>query len=210
MFATLSYFNVNFIQAVLRTMQTSGLIGRTKAPTLNRRSFLLNLAKISAAGMLVEPINAVAGLSTERRINFFHTHTKEKLDLVYFSGGNYLPDAMLEIRNFFRDHRTEETHAMDPALFDILHHINLLCPSKSCFQVVSGYRSPKTNALLRRKSRRVAKKSLHMLGQAIDVRLPEVSTGMLRNIAISLKQGGVGYYRKSDFVHIDTGRVRTW
>ncbi|MCI0653455.1 MAG: DUF882 domain-containing protein [Methylococcaceae bacterium] len=179
-------------------------------PPLSRRSFLCNLAGISAAGLLAAPINAIAGFSAERRLNFLHTHTKEKLDIVYFSGGNYLPDAMSEIRNFLRDHRTDETHPIDPALFDILHTIRRYCPGQGCFQVISGYRSPATNHLLRRKTRGVARKSLHMQGKAIDVRLPDISTRMLRNLAVALQQGGVGYYRKSDFVHIDTGRVRTW
>lgn len=191
-------------------MQSSKLIGLANESTLNRRSFLCSIAEISAAGAMLAPVNALAGISSNRRIKLFHTHTKEKLDIVYFSGGNYLPDALHDLRKFFRDHRTDETFPMDPALFDIVHSISLLCPSRSCFQIVSGYRSPATNAMLHKKSRRVAKRSLHMIGKAIDLRVPEISTKTLRNIAVSLKQGGVGYYRKSNFVHIDTGRVRTW
>jgi uncharacterized protein YcbK (DUF882 family) len=179
-------------------------------PTLSRRSFLFNFAGVSGAALLAAPVNAIAGISSERSLNFLHTHTREKLDIVYFSGGNYLRDAMLEIRYFLRDHRTDESHPIDPALFDILHSISRLCPGKGCFQVISGYRSPTTNAMLHRNSSGVAQRSLHMQGKAIDVRLPEIGTRTLRNLAVALHQGGVGYYRQSDFVHIDTGRFRTW
>lgn len=180
------------------------------APTLSRRSFLFNLAGISAVGLFIAPIDALARISTERRLKFSHTHTKEKLDIVYFSGGNYVPKAMLEIKNFLRDHRTDETHPIDPALFDILYTISRSCSGKGCFQVISGYRSPATNAKLQRTGTGVARNSLHMFGKAIDVRLPDIGTTRLRNLAVALRQGGVGYYRKSDFVHIDTGRVRSW
>ena len=179
-------------------------------PSLSRRSFLFNLAGASAAALFAAPADVLAGFTLERRINFRHTHTKEKLDIVYYSEGRYLPDAMLEIQNFLRDHRTDETHHIDPKLFDILYAISHTCRRNSCFQVVSGYRSPTTNRMLRRKSRGVARHSLHMQGKAIDVRLDDISSRTLRNVAVALKQGGVGYYRRSDFVHIDTGRVRTW
>jgi uncharacterized protein YcbK (DUF882 family) len=180
------------------------------APNLSRRSFLFNLAAVSAASLLAAPAGAFAGISTERRLNFFHTHTREKLDIVYFSGGNYLPDAMQEITHFLRDHRTDETHPIDPALFDILHAVSELCPGKRCFEIISAYRSPVTNAMLHRRSGGVARQSLHMQGKAVDVRLTNLNTKVLRNIAVALRQGGVGYYKASDFVHIDTGRVRTW
>ncbi|MGH8499952.1 MAG: DUF882 domain-containing protein, partial [Methylococcales bacterium] len=127
------------------------------APNLNRRSFLFNLARISAAGLLATPIDARARISTEKRLKFLHTHTKEKLDIVYFSDGHYLPGSMLEIRNLLRDHRTDETHPIDPALFDILYSISRFCSGNSCFQVISGYRSSATNDTLRRKNRRVAR-----------------------------------------------------
>lgn len=180
------------------------------ASTISRRSFLLNLARLSGASLLAAPIGAIARNHGERRLHFRHTHTKENLDIVYYSHGHYLAGAMLEITEFLRDYRTDESHPIDPALFDILHTISSFCPGKRCFQVISGYRSPNTNAMLRRKSSRVAKNSMHMLGKAIDVRLPDISTRTLRNLAVALQQGGVGYYRKSDFVHIDTGSIRHW
>jgi uncharacterized protein YcbK (DUF882 family) len=192
------------------TIAVTGQIEPMHAPNLNRRSFLFNVAGISAAGLLSAPINALAKISSPRRLNFVHTHTREKLDIVYFSNGRYIPEAMHAIRYFLRDHRTEETHTIDPVLVDILYSIGRLCPGKNCFQVISGYRSPETNAMLRRQSGGVAAQSLHMHGKAIDVRLTDISTRTLRNLAVALKQGGVGYYRTSDFVHIDTGRVRTW
>ncbi len=180
------------------------------APTLSRRSFLFNLAVISAASFLAAPARAFTGIATERRLNFFHTHTREKLDIVYFSSGNYLPDALLEITHFFRDHRTDETHPIDPALFDILHAVSESCPGKGCFEVISGYRSPATNAMLRKRRGGVARQSLHMQGKAVDVRYTNLSTKVLRDLAVASGQGGVGYYKYSDFVHIDTGTVRTW
>lgn len=175
-----------------------------------RRTFLNRFATTSTAALLINPVSALAKFSAERHLAFFNTHTTEKLDVVYYSGGNYLPDALAEIDLLFRDHRTEETHPIDPALIDILYRLSSLTQDRCMYQIVSGYRSPATNAMLRKRSNQVAKKSYHMLGKAVDIRLPGVDTKRLRNAAISLQQGGVGYYQASDFVHIDTGRVRTW
>lgn len=179
-------------------------------PALNRRKFLLHLARISSAAALAAPANALAAISAPRRLNFLHTHTREKLDVVYYADGQYLPEARTAITQFLRDHRTDEAHPIDPALFDILHEVSRLGEGNRCFEVISGYRSPATNNRLRRHSRGVARNSLHMQGKAIDVRLQGVNTRTLRQLAIALRQGGVGYYRSSDFVHLDTGKFRTW
>ena len=180
------------------------------ASTYSRRSFLQGLGGTLAAIALIHPVNALAKLSAERHLAFYNTHTSEKLDVVYFSGGRYLPDALNEMDHLFRDHRTDEVHAMDPGLFDVLHGLASLANPTDSFQIISGYRSPATNAMLRKRNKRVARKSFHMRGQAVDIRLPGVDTKRLRDMAIALRQGGVGYYRKSDFIHIDTGRIRSW
>jgi uncharacterized protein YcbK (DUF882 family) len=177
---------------------------------LPRRQFLHTMS-IAATGLaLYSPWHSVFAATTERSISFFHTHTSEHLKLTYFSDGLYNDGALKEINHYLRDFRTDEIYPIDSHLLDILYTVQNACSSKGVFEVISGYRSPKTNKLLRAQGRGVARQSLHMLGKAIDVRLTDVKTSYLQKAAISLKQGGVGYYAKSDFVHIDTGRVRYW
>jgi uncharacterized protein YcbK (DUF882 family) len=180
---------------------------------VSRRKFVTMVG--AALPVLVAPSEvfawaAKAATSTCRELKFAHTHTGEKLAVEYFSGGHYVPDALKEINKLLRDFRTSEIHAMDPGLLDLLYGLNGVTESSKPFQVISGYRSPKTNAMLRSKSERVASSSLHMKGQAIDIRLADVPLAKLRTAAQSLRRGGVGYYPASDFVHVDTGRVRTW
>lgn len=153
---------------------------------------------------------AQSDLRVERELNFRHTHTNETLRIVYWRDGAYLPAALETINRFLRDFRTGEETAIDPALLDVLHTIYQRTGSQGQFEVISAYRSPKTNAMLRRKSKGVAKKSQHLLGKAIDVRLTDVPVGTLREVAYDLGRGGVGFYGKSRFVHLDTGRFRTW
>lgn len=142
-------------------------------------------------------------------MSFYHTHTGERLNVDYSCNGCAL-STLNKLNAFLRDFRTGEMHPIDPALFDILYGIQQESGSSGVIEIISGYRSVKTNNQLRSKSSGVAKKSLHMKGMALDIRLTDVKTRDLRDVAISLRQGGVGYYAKSDFVHIDTGRVRTW
>ena len=145
-----------------------------------------------------------------QRLMFQHTHRADELEVAYRQGADYVPDALQKISHFLRDHRTQEVYPIDPALLDLLHDVFNLTESKGAFQVISGYRSPATNDMLRRQGRGVAKRSQHMLGKAIDVRLTDVDSATLRDAALSLKRGGVGYYAKSNFVHLDTARVRRW
>lgn len=145
-----------------------------------------------------------------RQLAFYHTHTGERLDVVYREGSDYLPGALGSIDRFLRDFRTGESHPIDPELLDQLHDIQAALGKPSRIEIISGYRSPKTNNMLRGKSNSVAKRSLHMQGRALDIRLTDVPTKNLRAAALELKSGGVGYYPKSKFVHIDTGRVRFW
>jgi uncharacterized protein YcbK (DUF882 family) len=149
-----------------------------------------------------------ARAAADRAIAFRHTHTGERLEIVYFARGGYLPAALARIDWLLRDFRTGEARRMDRQLLDGLHALS--ASNGGEFEVISGYRSPKTNARLHRASSGVAVHSLHLEGRAIDVRLAGMPTARLRDAALALALGGVGYYPKSDFVHLDTGRVRHW
>ena len=154
-----------------------------------------------------------AGSTPEYRIRLYHTHTRERLDIVYRRGDAYIPAALAQLDHFLRDHRTGVVHRYDPRLFDVLHELTAsLNDSGGEIDVVCGYRSPWSNEFLRTRSANsgVARHSLHMQAEAIDIRLPGVPTSAVREAALRLHRGGVGYYRVSDFVHVDVGRVRHW
>ena len=174
-----------------------------------RRGFLRGLAGLSALAVAA-PARLLADARSERVLSFAHTHTGERLTVPYFAEGEYLADGLVRLEHLLRDHRSGEEHVIDPGLFDLLNDLQLATGTRKPFQVISGYRSPKTNATLRRAGRGVARRSLHMDGKAIDVRLADVRSSVLRAAALELRRGGVGYYRQSDFVHVDTGRFRTW
>ncbi len=129
---------------------------------------------------------------------------------MYYQAGSYDPAALARVNHFLRDFRTGDVHPIDPGVLDILFDVRTRAASDEPFHVISGYRSPRTNAFLRTHSTGVSKHSLHMQGRAIDVRLPGLPTRKLRELALGLRRGGVGYYPASDFVHLDTGRVRFW
>lgn len=144
------------------------------------------------------------------RVSFRHAHTGESFSGVYRVGDKYLPEAFERLSYVLRDFRTHEVFPMDPHVLDIISIIQKKTSSYDNLQILSGYRSPKTNAMLGSKTRGVASNSFHMYGQAIDIRIPGYSTKKLCNVARSLQAGGVGYYPRSGFVHVDTGKVRTW
>lgn len=149
----------------------------------------------------------------EYRLHFFHTHTGERLDIVYRRGDSYSPAALDELDHFLRDHRTGDVRHFDPRLFDLLYALTeSLHESGGEIDVVCGYRSPWSNEFLRSRSAHtgVARHSLHMQAEAIDIRLPGIPTAKLRDAALQLHRGGVGYYATSNFVHVDVGRVRRW
>ena len=173
----------------------------------SRRRFIGTV--ISALPTLAIP-GRLAASSDTRLLRFTHTHTGERLAIEYFSGSAYLPDAMATVNHFLRDFRTNEVHDIDSGLLDLLHSLAAATETSRPFQVISGYRSPATNEMLRHHSEGVAAGSLHMVGQAIDIRLADVPLAKLRQAALGIRRGGVGYYPASDFVHVDTGRVRTW
>ena len=188
----------------------SSLSSPEAAPAIPGRRLLLRHLAAAAAAAAVGPGRLWAGPKDERVLLFVHTHTQERLSVAYFADGAYLPEGIATLNTFLRDHRTGEEHAIDPALYDILNDLRLATRTRSPFQVISAYRSPGTNSMLREDGRGVAKGSLHLQGRAIDVRLADVSSAALRDAAIELRRGGAGYYARSDFVHVDTGRVRRW
>ncbi len=175
---------------------------------LGRRCFLKGA--IAAATATLTASTAFSRSSDLRTLKFVHTHTGEHLVATYAKDGCYVPDCLARLNYFLRDFRTGDSHLMDPKLLDVLFDVQVAADRDDEFQVISGYRSPQTNASLRDKSHGVAEHSLHMQGQAIDIRLTGYNTRKLRDLARALQRGGVGYYADSDFVHVDTGRVRYW
>ena len=177
-------------------------------PKFGRRAFLR--AAGLAAAVLAPAGSAWARTMESRSLSFVHTHTGESLSAVFFQGGSYQPAGLTRINHLLRDFRTEEVHVIDPRVLEILFDLQTLANRDDPFEVISGYRSPRTNALLRTRSSGVAEHSLHMEGRAIDVRLTGFSTRQLHQLALRMDRGGVGFYPRSDFVHLDCGRVRCW
>ena len=191
----------------------------TSTRLLSRRS-LLQIG--TAAAVALSPVSALAGASRTasnrpsaprkgvRSVNLANLHTGEKLKTVYWQNGKYDPQAMRAIDHIMRDHRTGQVKTIDRELIDLLHRLNARLETNEPFEIISGYRSPVTNASLRRNSSGVAKKSYHMRAMAIDLNVPGRALPNIRKAAISLRSGGVGYYPRSDFVHVDVGPVRDW
>jgi len=160
------------------------------------------------------PAIALSGNSPATRdghLRLYHTHTGEHLDVVYRRGQTYIPEALSKLDHFLRDHRTGEVHHYDPRVFDVLSEAaQAVGRADAEIHIICGYRTPKSNEYLRTHTDGVAKNSLHMQAEAIDIRLPGTSTLQFRNAALALGRGGVGYYPASDFIHVDVGRVRRW
>ncbi len=172
-----------------------------------RRRFLQR----AGAALLVLPFGAAwARVPARRSVSFVHTHTGEELSSVYFEAGQYRAAELERIDRLLRDFRTGDVHPIDTGVLDILADLRVLADRDEPYEVISGYRSPLTNATLRRHSSGVAEHSLHMQGRAIDVRLPGVATRRLRDLALGMARGGVGFYAQTDFVHLDNGRLRYW
>ncbi|MEC4750435.1 DUF882 domain-containing protein [Methylomicrobium sp. Wu6] len=148
--------------------------------------------------------------SEYKTLSFEHTHTGDKLKLTYFEDGSYIKEALQEINYLLRDFRTDDIHPIDTALLDQLFYLKQTLGVNKPFHIISAYRSPFTNAQLHKHSHGVAEHSFHMQGRAIDIRVEGVSSKTIRNAALTMAQGGVGYYPQSNFVHLDTGRFRTW
>jgi uncharacterized protein YcbK (DUF882 family) len=178
-------------------------------PTDVRRRDALKWGLGLGASLIVAPA-ALASPLTPRRAILKNLHTGDAFNDVYFENGRYLHDALAEAAKVMRDWRTGETRVMDPGLYDQLHAISTTLETRRPFQIISGYRSPKTNAMLHAKSSGVASNSQHTQGKAIDVRLEGVDLSRLHKAALAVQAGGVGYYPVSNFVHVDTARVRRW
>lgn len=174
---------------------------------ISRRNFLKLGMLAALPGQALAQADLLAG---ERRLRFHNLHTGEKASLTYWVQGEYVAESLSEINHILRDHRNNEVAAIDPDLLDLLHRVNRAVGASAPFEIISGYRSPATNQKLRSASNGVAKHSLHMQGKAIDIRVPGVALSNLRGAALKLQGGGVGYYPKSNFVHLDVGRVRAW
>jgi uncharacterized protein YcbK (DUF882 family) len=185
------------------------------SPLLGRRR-LLGLGFAAAATSLMVPTLfakgafASTGSSGDRTLAFYNTHTDEKLKATYLRGSQFDKGALRDINHILRDFRTGDVHPIDLKLLDLLTELHQKTGSKQPFQIISGYRSPKTNAMLNAESSGVAKRSMHLDGKAIDIRLADVKLKTLHQTAVSMKRGGVGMYTASNFVHVDTGRVRYW
>ncbi len=177
---------------------------------LNRRKFLITASASALAASFPQLILANTTIADEKALSFVNLHTNETLQCCYWKNNQLNIDALAKINYILRDHRTQEVAQIDHQLIDMLHNLHSLTASAAPFEIISGYRSAKTNQALRNSTSGVAKRSLHMQGKAIDVRLPDIELKKLRDVAISLQAGGVGYYSKSGFLHIDTGRPRNW
>ncbi|HZT20594.1 MAG TPA: DUF882 domain-containing protein [Dongiaceae bacterium] len=179
---------------------------------LSRRSFFgfgLALAGGAAANGLLSPM-AEAAIGAPRRLSFYHTHTGERLTATYWEKGGYVPDALAEIDYILRDFVNGERRIIDRRLLDLLTAIHRNLGSRAPFEIISAYRSPSTNEMLRAHGDGVAKNSYHLRAMAIDIRLADVPLHQLRAAAVELQRGGVGIYPASNFVHVDTGPVRYW
>lgn len=182
---------------------------------LSRRQFVA-LGALAASTLLIPRglEAAVSAASVESKdLSFFHTHTNETLETAYCYDGQYHPAALARVNHFLRDFRVNEQHPIDPKLLDLLFALGTNLQTRERYHVISGYRSAQTNAILRARGGEqtgVAVHSLHMVGKAIDIRVPSVPLAELRKAAASLKLGGVGFYPNSNFVHVDVGRVRYW
>lgn len=175
---------------------------------ITRRNFL-KLGVLSAA-LPVQAYAKIGGSEAERSLRFYNLHTGENADLVYWAEGQYIPESLTEINHVLRDFRTGQVDAIDPKLLDLLYRVNAMLGAAQPFHVISGFRSPASNAMLEETTSGVAKHSLHMDGKAIDVRIPGIELSDLRRAGLALQGGGVGYYPSSNFVHLDTGRPRFW
>jgi uncharacterized protein YcbK (DUF882 family) len=175
-----------------------------------RRALLSGGLGLAGAALAMAPAARALSWSSVRRLAFDNLHTGEKLDVAYWEDGAYAPGALAAVNHVLRDFRTGETHVIEPRLLDLLTILRASLGSSAPLEVISGYRSPQTNAMLHEFSSQVASGSLHMQGQAIDIRIAGLDTTRIRDAALALAIGGVGYYPTSDFVHVDIGRFRRW
>lgn len=176
----------------------------------NRRSFLKSSVAVASALALPAMARAAIAAPHERSLRFYNTHTGETLRTMFWAEGQFIPEALQDINHLLRDHRNDKVASIDPELILLLDRVSAQFSNHEVIHVISGYRSPETNRMLADASGGVAKHSMHIEGKAIDVRIPGRDLERLHKAALALKGGGVGYYPTSQFVHMDTGRVRHW
>ena len=189
---------------------------------IDRRAFIRTTSAITASVALAGVARRATADDSEqlqdnvkspdnvKSIELLALHTNEYLSGAFWARGQFIESNLQAIDHLLRDHRTNEIHSIDPALIVFMHDLREMLGGSGPFHVISGYRSAATNAKLRRHSSRVARRSFHMFGRAIDLRVPDVPTATVREAAIALQRGGVGFYPRSDFVHLDTGKFRHW
>jgi uncharacterized protein YcbK (DUF882 family) len=175
-----------------------------------RRSFLRSSVVLASAASMPVLAKAATAAPNERMLRLYNTHTGESLRSVFWAEGRFIPDALQDINKLLRDHRNDKVSEMDPQLLVLLDQVSAKFGDQHVLHVISGYRSPESNNKLRANSGGVAKHSLHMDGKAIDVRIPGRDIAKLHKAALAVRGGGVGYYPESQFVHMDTGRLRSW
>lgn len=178
-------------------------------PSRATRRRFLGFGISAGLALVCAPARAAVTLPV-RSLQFESLHTGERLTTTYWTRGGYVADELRRIDHVLRDHRSGEVRAIDPRLLDLLAALRNRLESRAPFQVISAYRSPKTNAMLAERSGGVARQSLHTRGLAIDIRVPGRALTAVRDAALALRAGGVGFYPRSDFVHVDVGRVRSW
>ncbi len=184
----------------------------TSTSPVTRRRFLAAASGMAALGGFPAIVRAITlDTQAQRALAMHHTHTREQIARTYAVGQRYLPEALSDLNYFLRDHYSGSVGQIDPQLYDIMHAVRVALRARAPYQIISGYRAPQTNEFLRTtRGGGVARRSLHMDGKAVDVRIPGVPLKELRDVALELKMGGVGYYPGSNFVHLDTGAVRSW
>ncbi len=176
----------------------------------HRRRFLAKTSLVTA-GLLLGPELALAARRRERLLMMTNPHTGEKIRTVYWTPSDgYIRESLASVSHFMRDFRQNRVKSIDPRLLDFLYAISMNIGTHRKFEVMSGYRSPKTNRMLARRSKNVAKKSYHMRGKAMDFQVRNISSRSLRRVAMALRSGGVGYYPGARYIHVDTGSYRTW
>ena len=182
----------------------------TDQPKPTRRHLVIGLAAVAALVIAIPPALAARRQLGIRSLALNNLHTGERVNTVYWHDGKYIPEALRHINWVLRDHHTDEVCRINPELLDLLTQLQLKLRTREPFQIFSGYRSPATNTMLAAMTDGVAQNSLHMQGMAVDIRVPDRSLVKVQHAALSLEAGGVGFYPRSDFVHVDIGRVRRW
>lgn len=173
-----------------------------------RRDFLKHVSALAALGSL--PVIGRAAPLRERTLRLYNTHTGEAIRTTYWADGAFIAESMQDINKLLRDHRNNQVAVIDPRLVLLLDQVSSQVKPGSDIHIISGYRSPASNQLLADTTNGVARHSMHLEGRAIDLRMPGVPLASLRQAALNAAGGGVGYYPDSQFVHIDTGRLRHW